>query len=76
AFLAIIAVLFIKEKPLKTTSGMERLAAEGGADPVVPEQAAAPRDAVVPGQAPAPRDAVALGKETSDSGTAPGTPRD
>ncbi|EGJ73398.1 putative membrane transport protein [Streptomyces sp. Tu6071] len=64
AFLAIIAVLFIKEKPLKTTSGMERLAAEGGADPVVPEQAAAPRDA------------VALGKETSDSGTAPGTPRD
>lgn len=28
AFLGLVAVLFIKEKPLKTTSGMERLAAE------------------------------------------------
>ncbi|MER5551377.1 MDR family MFS transporter [Streptomyces sp. NPDC002793] len=42
AFLALLAVLFIKEKPLKTTSGMERLAAEDStADAVtVP----APRD--------------------------------
>lgn len=30
ALLALIAVLFIKEKPLKTTSGMERLAEESG----------------------------------------------
>ncbi|WP_329158509.1 MFS transporter [Streptomyces sp. NBC_01717] len=31
AFLALIAVLFIKEKPLKTQSGMERLAEENAA---------------------------------------------
>ncbi|MER8236968.1 MDR family MFS transporter [Streptomyces sp. NPDC094049] len=31
ALLAVIAVLFVKEKPLKTTSGMERLAEESGA---------------------------------------------
>ncbi|MEU9851300.1 MDR family MFS transporter [Streptomyces sp. NPDC047985] len=31
AFLALVAVLFIKEKPLKTTSGMERLAEESAA---------------------------------------------
>jgi hypothetical protein len=28
ALLALVAVLFVKEKPLKTTSGMERLAEE------------------------------------------------
>jgi EmrB/QacA subfamily drug resistance transporter len=31
ALLALLTVVFIKEKPLKTTSGMERLAAEAGA---------------------------------------------
>jgi EmrB/QacA subfamily drug resistance transporter len=31
AALALVAVVFIKEKPLKTTSGMERLAEESGA---------------------------------------------
>ncbi|EFL29949.1 predicted protein [Streptomyces viridochromogenes DSM 40736] len=30
AALALVAVLFIKEKPLKTTSGMERLSEEAG----------------------------------------------
>ncbi|MFB8119045.1 MDR family MFS transporter [Streptomyces sp. NPDC055962] len=46
AFLGLLAVLFIKEKPLKTTSGMERLAAEDAAAAVtVP----APRDGSEPG---------------------------
>lgn len=40
AFLGLLAVLFIREKPLKTTSGMERLAAEGTPSSEVP----APRD--------------------------------
>ncbi|MER6404430.1 MDR family MFS transporter [Streptomyces viridosporus] len=31
ALLALVAVVFLKEKPLKTTSGMERLAEESGA---------------------------------------------
>ncbi|MET9494506.1 MDR family MFS transporter [Streptomyces sp. NPDC006552] len=34
ALLALVAVLFIKEKPLKNTSGMERLAEESDAPPV------------------------------------------
>ncbi|MEV7284837.1 MDR family MFS transporter [Streptomyces sp. NPDC093252] len=34
ALLALIAVVFIKEKPLKTTSGMERLAEESAAERV------------------------------------------
>ncbi|MFI1753028.1 MDR family MFS transporter [Streptomyces sp. NPDC020571] len=38
AVLALVAVVFIKEKPLKTTSGMERLAEEAG------EGGAAPTD--------------------------------
>ncbi|MGX1247960.1 MFS family permease [Streptomyces ambofaciens] len=38
AVLALVAVVFIKEKPLKTTSGMERLAEESG------EGGAAPAD--------------------------------
>ncbi|MET9149144.1 MULTISPECIES: MDR family MFS transporter [unclassified Streptomyces] len=33
ALLALITVVFIKEKPLKTTSGMERLAEESAAEP-------------------------------------------
>ncbi|MGQ3553048.1 MDR family MFS transporter [Streptomyces rochei] len=33
ALLALVAVVFIKEKPLKTTSGMERLAEEAGEAP-------------------------------------------
>lgn len=45
ALLALITVLFIKEKPLKTTSGMERLAEEAGdaeaVDATVPAQSAA-----------------------------------
>ncbi|MGK5500467.1 MDR family MFS transporter [Streptomyces sp. URMC 125] len=41
ALLALVAVVFIKEKPLKTTSGMQRLAEESGqAEPEAP--AAAP----------------------------------
>ncbi|MFF5255954.1 MDR family MFS transporter [Streptomyces leeuwenhoekii] len=44
ALLALIAVVFLKEKPLKTTSGMERLAEEsaGAAGDGVPAEAAAP----------------------------------
>lgn len=44
ALLALIAVVFLKEKPLKTTSGMERLAEEsaGAAGDGVPAGAAAP----------------------------------
>ncbi|MFF9688093.1 MDR family MFS transporter [Streptomyces sp. NPDC014623] len=47
AFLGLLAVLFIKEKPLKTTSGMERLAAEdaSAATAAVP----APRNGEDPG---------------------------
>ncbi len=39
ALLALVAVVFIKEKPLKTTSGMERLVEEAGeaAGPAAPE---------------------------------------
>jgi len=36
ALLALVAVVFIKEKPLKTTSGMERLAQEADAAPPAP----------------------------------------
>jgi hypothetical protein len=36
ALLALVAVVFIKEKPLKTTSGMERLAEEADAAPPAP----------------------------------------
>ncbi|MFA3878143.1 MDR family MFS transporter [Streptomyces sp. MMCC 100] len=36
AVLALVAVVFIKEKPLKTTSGMERLAEESGEGPATP----------------------------------------
>jgi hypothetical protein len=36
AVLALVAVVFIKEKPLKTTSGMERLAEESGEGPTAP----------------------------------------
>ncbi|CAM5495293.1 MDR family MFS transporter [Streptomyces violaceorubidus] len=36
AVLALVAVVFIKEKPLKTTSGMERLAEEAGEGPTAP----------------------------------------
>ncbi|GAA3501796.1 MDR family MFS transporter [Streptomyces prasinosporus] len=45
ALLALVAVVFLKEKPLKTTSGMERLAEESGA-------AAAPGRE--PGHSPSP----------------------
>ncbi|GAA2407985.1 MDR family MFS transporter [Streptomyces glaucosporus] len=37
ALLALVAVVFIKEKPLKTTSGMERLAEEAGAAVPAPD---------------------------------------
>ncbi|MER7775264.1 MDR family MFS transporter [Streptomyces sp. NPDC096191] len=36
AVLALVAVVFIKEKPLKTTSGMERLAEEAGGTDAAP----------------------------------------
>lgn len=38
AFLGLLAVLFVREKPLKTTSGMERLAAEAAPDSEVPAE--------------------------------------
>ncbi|MFJ2742287.1 MDR family MFS transporter [Streptomyces sp. NPDC087440] len=46
AALALVAVVFIKEKPLKTTSGMERLAEEAGTAEAG-DAAAVPADAVV-----------------------------
>ncbi|NEA87082.1 MFS transporter [Streptomyces sp. SID7958] len=42
ALLALLTVLFLKEKPLKTTSGMERLAEEAGPGTVVEAEPAAP----------------------------------
>ncbi|MER7486517.1 MDR family MFS transporter [Streptomyces sp. NPDC126497] len=42
AFLALIAVVFLKEKPLKTTSGMERLAEESAADDAPDKDRATP----------------------------------
>ncbi|MFG2502169.1 MDR family MFS transporter [Streptomyces sp. NPDC048441] len=42
AALALVAVIFIKEKPLKTTSGMERLAEENGAQPDGDSESASP----------------------------------
>ncbi|GAA0965285.1 MDR family MFS transporter [Actinocorallia libanotica] len=42
ALLALIVVPFIKEKPLKTTSGMERLAEESGGTAAGPADASAP----------------------------------
>ncbi|QFR98156.1 MDR family MFS transporter [Streptomyces tsukubensis] len=60
AFLALIAVVFIKEKPLKTTSGMERLAEEGLGGEAV--QVDAPQDAT---------SVDALAKATSTSASTP-----
>ncbi|GAA3491006.1 MDR family MFS transporter [Streptomyces cremeus] len=55
AALALVAVVFIKEKPLKTTSGMERLAEEAGAAEVV-------------GAGAVPADAAAKDKPVGDEG--------
>lgn len=66
AFLALVAVLFIKEKPLKTTSGMERLAAEDEAAARPADDA--PQTATAP--VPAPREASGLDKRPTTTSTA------
>jgi hypothetical protein len=62
ALLALLTVVFLKEKPLKTSSGMERLAEEAAADAAGPVEALVelPRqrtgDAPVPAPAPGDQD--------------------
>ncbi|WP_176583007.1 MDR family MFS transporter [Streptomyces marincola] len=61
AALALLVVLFIKEKPLKTTSGSERLAEEAAAGEAAERAGGTGRDAQAPGSA-----------QPLSKGTAPG----